>query len=160
LINIHACGATSEFRSGYGIGINLGNGGFPSSHITLKGGVVCRNPSHGIALSYLDQGMVTGVHVYGNGGDGIILYYNRSAPDTNNSVTDNIVSGNKGAPISDSGSNTILNCNRPALDAPCSTNALVSQLSEAVTSGSPPGCTSTGFSSRSYYGINVGCGGI
>jgi hypothetical protein len=149
LINIHACGATSAFRPGYGIGIQLGNGGFQSSHITLKGGVVCNNPSHGIALAYLDQGMVAGVHVYGNGGNGITLYYNQSAPDTNNSVTDNMVSGNRGAPISDSGSNTMLNCNRTALNAPCSTNAVASQLSEAVTSGPPPGCTSTGFSSTS-----------
>jgi hypothetical protein len=149
LINIHACGATSAFRSGYGIGIQLGNSGFQSSHIMLKGGVVCNNPSHGIALAYLDQGIVAGVHVYGNGGNGIILYYNPSAPDTNNSVTENIVSENIAGPIADSGSNTILNCNRTALNAPCSTNATVSRLSEAVTSGTSPGCTSTGFSSTS-----------
>jgi hypothetical protein len=149
LINIHACGATGAFRSGYGIGIQLGTSGFRSSHITLKGGVVCNNPSHGIALAYLDQGIVEGVQVYGNRGNGIILYSNPSAPDTNNSITDNIVFGNTAGAIADAGSNTILNCNRTALNAPCSTNAIVSQLSEAATSGTAPDCTSTGFSSRS-----------
>jgi hypothetical protein len=149
LINIHACGATSAFGSGYGIGIQLGNSGSQSSHITLKGGVVCNNPSHGIALAYLDRGIVEGVQVYGNRGNGIILYSNPSAPDTNNSVTDNIVYGNTAGAIADAGSNTLLDCNRTALNAPCSTNALVSQLSEGATSGTAPGCTSTGFSSMS-----------
>jgi hypothetical protein len=149
LINIHACGATSEFRPGYGIGVNLGNGGFQSSHITLKGGVVCDNASHGIALARLDQGIVAGVNVYGNGGAGIILYYSPETPDTNNLVRDNIVSGNRAGPISDSGSNTILDCNRAALNAPCTTPAIVLQPSEAVTQATPPTCTSTGFGSTS-----------
>ena len=149
LMNIHACGATSAFGPGYGIGIQLGNSGFKSSRITLKGGVVCNNPSHGIALARMDQGLVEGFHVYGNGGNGIILYYNPSAPNTNNSVTENIVSGNTSGAVADSGSNNTMNCNGAELSAPCNTNAIVFPISQAAPSGTAPACISTGFSSTS-----------